>query len=70
MVYPSWPHVLITKLVQLLHNCAFPTVKEKKRDIWGSIRAVTYDLYQLIHNVKSKATQKLLHYLLSVSMTQ
>ncbi len=43
-------------------NC--PTiVLGTERDIWGSKRALTYDVYQLIHNFKSKAPQQLMLYL-------
>ncbi len=37
VVYPSWPHVLITKLFQPSHNCAIPTVKERSKGFWPTI---------------------------------
>ncbi len=54
-LYQSWPHVLITKLVQPSHNDVIPTVKEISEIFWLTISALTYDLHQLIHNFKSHA---------------
>ncbi len=53
--YPSWPHVLITKLSQPSHNCIIPTVKELSVILWRKIGALIYDLHHVFQNFKSNA---------------
>ncbi len=55
VVYQSCPHVLITKLFQPSRNCVISIVKQLCKICWCKIRALTYDLHQLIHNFKSHA---------------
>ncbi len=54
-LYPRWPHVLIGTLFQPHHSDVFPTIKELSEIFWHTIRALAYDLNQLIHNFKSHA---------------
>ncbi len=49
-MYPSWPHVLVAKLFQPFQNGVILTVKELCEIFSRTIRALAYDLYQLIHN--------------------
>ncbi len=50
VLYPSWLHVLITKLFQAPHNCVLPTVKKR------TFKGLTYDLHQFIYNFKPHAS--------------
>ncbi len=54
-IYPSRPHALITKFIQPFHNCTISTVKELSVIFWRAIRALAYDLHQLIYNFKYHA---------------
>ncbi len=50
-VFPSWTHVLITKLFQPTHNCVIPTVKEQSELNWCKAMALI-NVHQFIQNVK------------------
>ncbi len=45
----------IIKLFQPSHNCASRTAKKLSEILWRAIRALIYDLHQLIQNFKSPA---------------